>query len=327
MSKEPFTWNSELISGMTTEAIAAKMRELVPAFTLDSFITKTGNYDSCEDFSEAEYYPEAKFSDLDEDFIWMACEELWKRLVPGRPAVEHICQKFEALIEAMLKAEENKRWKESFRRSREALDLLSRYAIEDTLNGRRLRRDYFDKLRDTSADNFEVLLDDLFINLRGNEEYELVVENAGIFGDGLADDSFLSYKAESLFALGRKEEAESLYQEIIDRNPDDILFLLNAGDCYINYGEKDVTTAKNFYLKAQNMAEKHRNQVEGKVKLLSVYGRLFELARDTNDYAEADRYGRLFLSLKEKKVGRNDPCPCGSGKKYKKCCGRNTGEP
>ena len=26
---------------------------------------------------------------------------------------------------------------------------------------------------------------------------------------------------------------------------------------------------------------------------------------------------------KEKKIGRNEPCPCGSGKKYKKCCGRN----
>jgi uncharacterized protein len=23
-----------------------------------------------------------------------------------------------------------------------------------------------------------------------------------------------------------------------------------------------------------------------------------------------------------KPVGRNEPCPCGSGKKYKKCCGR-----
>jgi preprotein translocase subunit SecA len=23
-----------------------------------------------------------------------------------------------------------------------------------------------------------------------------------------------------------------------------------------------------------------------------------------------------------KKVGRNEPCPCGSGKKYKNCCGR-----
>jgi len=27
--------------------------------------------------------------------------------------------------------------------------------------------------------------------------------------------------------------------------------------------------------------------------------------------------------VKESKIGRNDPCPCGSGKKYKKCCGAN----
>lgn len=27
--------------------------------------------------------------------------------------------------------------------------------------------------------------------------------------------------------------------------------------------------------------------------------------------------------IKEKEPGRNDPCPCGSGKKYKKCCGAN----
>ena len=26
---------------------------------------------------------------------------------------------------------------------------------------------------------------------------------------------------------------------------------------------------------------------------------------------------------KDAKIGRNDPCPCGSGKKYKQCCGRN----
>ena len=26
--------------------------------------------------------------------------------------------------------------------------------------------------------------------------------------------------------------------------------------------------------------------------------------------------------VKSDKVGRNDPCPCGSGKKYKKCCGQ-----
>ncbi|MBR1445206.1 MAG: SEC-C domain-containing protein [Firmicutes bacterium] len=27
--------------------------------------------------------------------------------------------------------------------------------------------------------------------------------------------------------------------------------------------------------------------------------------------------------VREEKIGRNDPCPCGSGKKYKKCCGMN----
>jgi preprotein translocase subunit SecA len=29
---------------------------------------------------------------------------------------------------------------------------------------------------------------------------------------------------------------------------------------------------------------------------------------------------------KQEKVGRNDPCPCGSGKKYKKCCGANNAD-
>ena len=27
--------------------------------------------------------------------------------------------------------------------------------------------------------------------------------------------------------------------------------------------------------------------------------------------------------IRKNKIGRNDPCPCGSGKKYKNCCGRN----
>jgi preprotein translocase subunit SecA len=31
----------------------------------------------------------------------------------------------------------------------------------------------------------------------------------------------------------------------------------------------------------------------------------------------------VTVRRKEKKIGRNAPCPCGSGKKYKKCCGAN----
>ncbi|ESQ75199.1 UPF0149 family protein [Asticcacaulis sp. AC402] len=33
------------------------------------------------------------------------------------------------------------------------------------------------------------------------------------------------------------------------------------------------------------------------------------------------RYGERLIPRRAVKIGRNDPCPCGSGKKYKKCCG------
>ena len=33
-----------------------------------------------------------------------------------------------------------------------------------------------------------------------------------------------------------------------------------------------------------------------------------------------DRENKSKPIISEKKIGRNDPCPCGSGKKYKKCC-------
>ena len=36
-----------------------------------------------------------------------------------------------------------------------------------------------------------------------------------------------------------------------------------------------------------------------------------------------EEYGTVQPIVKGKEPGRNDPCPCGSGKKYKKCCGAN----
>ena len=41
-----------------------------------------------------------------------------------------------------------------------------------------------------------------------------------------------------------------------------------------------------------------------------------------NREAEAKRLEEARLERAAAKVGRNDPCPCGSGKKYKNCCGR-----
>lgn len=38
------------------------------------------------------------------------------------------------------------------------------------------------------------------------------------------------------------------------------------------------------------------------------------------------QYRESKVIVNTNKIGRNDPCPCGSGKKYKKCCGRNINE-
>jgi SEC-C motif-containing protein len=51
-------------------------------------------------------------------------------------------------------------------------------------------------------------------------------------------------------------------------------------------------------------------------------GQLHERSR----FVKEDDYwlyvdGELLPPVAEVKVGRNDPCPCGSGKKFKKCCG------
>jgi uncharacterized protein len=46
-------------------------------------------------------------------------------------------------------------------------------------------------------------------------------------------------------------------------------------------------------------------------------------ARRLANYQPMQDIDSWMPSAPPKKVGRNDPCPCGSGKKYKKCCGIN----
>ena len=67
----------------------------------------------------------------------------------------------------------------------------------------------------------------------------------------------------------------------------------------------------------------YKNMVDAKADWL------YELPQ-WDEIFDADTKRKLYLEQKKsgtvvvgKKVGRNDPCPCGSGKKYKFCCGRN----
>ena len=44
------------------------------------------------------------------------------------------------------------------------------------------------------------------------------------------------------------------------------------------------------------------------------------MAKETGTSAPDKSQVKRAPVRKEHKVGPNDPCPCGSGKKYKKCC-------
>ena len=65
------------------------------------------------------------------------------------------------------------------------------------------------------------------------------------------------------------------------------------------------------------------NMVEAKADWLyelPAWDSLLSEERRKELYREQKKSGTI---VKGKKIGRNDPCPCGSGKKYKKCCGAN----
>jgi tetratricopeptide (TPR) repeat protein len=156
---------------------------------------------------------------------------------------------------------------------------------------------------------------------------------AGILSKAFEDDTFLDNKARSLFALNRREECEECYQEIIARNPDNIWFPVHAGDCFLEYGDKDFEKARSYYALAFDAAKKNSHLPGGTEDLYTVYEKVIDLAREMGETARADRLQRMLDSLRalssdaapttRGKVGRNDPCPCGSGRKYKKCCGQN----
>ena len=66
----------------------------------------------------------------------------------------------------------------------------------------------------------------------------------------------------------------------------------------------------------------YRNMVTAKAEWLyelPEWDDIFTKEQRNEFYREQKAAGTV---RNENKIGRNDPCPCGSGKKYKKCCGR-----
>ncbi len=99
-----------------------------------------------------------------------------------------------------------------------------------------------------------------------------------------------------------KMEAFELFQQMLEKLNTEIISSLFKSQIYIP------EEAKN----------KGRQR---KVRSNSAFDfKKLQMGRSDASQTSANQGQRIRTS---KKVGRNDPCPCGSGKKYKNCCGRN----
>lgn len=143
-----------------------------------------------------------------------------------------------------------------------------------------------DKVIADFAECFEILKnDDTFAHS------ELVVCTKEIFGIELQD------KIEQAFARG-----------VIDRG------VINAESI-----AKAFRNNKDTWKQALQ-DHPHRIMVEDPIGAMDWWYCWKENQEDDKDFSERLKALQRPLEKKKKKVGRNDPCPCGSGKKYKKCC-------
>ncbi len=108
-------------------------------------------------------------------------------------------------------------------------------------------------------------------------------------------------------------EGFDMFDQMIDNIRDDVTrFILSAKI-------QKVTTAEEF----NKMINQEANQ----------QARKLGMKKPIPPRPKADPVSKPVLTLVDEndapaepsapKVGRNDPCPCGSGKKYKRCCGQN----
>ena len=66
----------------------------------------------------------------------------------------------------------------------------------------------------------------------------------------------------------------------------------------------------------------YKNMVDAKADWLyelPMWDEIFDAETKKALYLEQKKSGTVIVG---KKIGRNEPCPCGSGKKYKHCCGK-----
>ncbi len=141
------------------------------------------------------------------------------------------------------------------------------------------------------------------------------------------DERKEKYGAEIMAELERKILLANVDRRWMDHI--DEMEELKGGIYLRSYGQQDPVVA--FRMESYDMFDEMSAAIcEGTVTgMLTVQLRTNEevkreeQAKITGTSGATDGSEKQRPVRKEKKVGRNDPCPCGSGKKYKHCCGKD----
>ena len=176
-----------------------------------------------------------------------------------------------------------------------------------------------------------LLSDEWLIELPFALAWKGLVDEAVRVGDALAEldeDNralFASDVAVILAEAGRREQALARVEENLWRFPDDLWTQIHAGDVHLALS--DPTRAEQAFRDALAMAHA-RSDAQGVADANERLNRLLpgQPGREQEANAaveEMERAGRAAFTGARvaTKIGRNDPCPCGSGRKYKRCCG------
>lgn len=116
-----------------------------------------------------------------------------------------------------------------------------------------------------------------------------------------------------------KELAEKYGQEVLTM----VGFLDGINDSLKEKNPIETMTEDTVVSLAYDTEKLYKNMVDAKADWLyelPQWEKIFDEETRKRLYREQKQSGTI---RKDKKIGRNDPCPCGSGKKYKKCCGKN----
>ncbi len=130
-----------------------------------------------------------------------------------------------------------------------------------------------------------------------------------------------------LAEAGRGDDALPRVEALLSRAPDDVWTHIGAGDVHAALG--DVGEAERAFRRALALAQRRDggtwDAAEALRRLADVLtgqpGREDEAAEVVRAARRAERASYGGSRVVVAKVGRNDPCPCGSGRKHKRCCG------